>query len=148
MKSFFGILVVAFIVGLVPDVVSAAGGLVTCDGPDCNLCTFVSMINKVKNFIISILVIASVILLAVTGVQMAINGGNGDALKILKDRLTNIIIGFLLVIAAWVIVDTILKTLVTDQKILNWSTLTTSAPDLCFKQLEPISTKKASLKTQ
>ena len=82
-------------------------------------------IHRVIKFVTAIVVIIATIALAVTGIQMAYYGaaGGGNALEILKKRLSNIIIGFLLILASWTIIDTLLKALVTDGDILNnWRT--------------------------
>lgn len=131
---------------LVPTEVSAQ--LVTCDGTsynggvECNFCTLAAMISGVINFIVVILILISVIWLAVTGVQMAYTAaGNGDALSLLKERLTNIVIGFFLIIASWTLIDTLIKLLVVNtaenQIVLSWRTFGTGVGELCGDQLEP-----------
>lgn len=123
--------------------VAQGGGLVTCDGVatfggvECNFCTFAAMVERVLDFVVTILIFVAVIMLAITGIQMAYTAaGNGDARAILKDRLTKIIIGFFLIIASWVIVDTIIKVLVVDEKVLTWQNfLTSGTAELCGKSM-------------
>lgn len=113
--KYFVATIVFLLLGSVATIVSAEDtGLVTCSGPDCDFCTFISMVEKVGNFIVGLLIIVSVIMLAWTGIEMAAAaaGGKTDAHQILKGRMLNIVIGFLLIIAAWTIVDTVLKALV------------------------------------
>jgi hypothetical protein len=128
--------------------VLGAGGLVTCDGVasagvPCNFCTFAAMFEKVVNFVTAILIFIAVISLAVTGIQMAyIAAGNGDALSILKDRMTRIFLGFLLILASWTIVDTMVKVLVVDDSntidIIGWRKfMTSNSSELCGKPLVP-----------
>lgn len=130
----------------VPDIVSAEG-LVACTGPyDCDFCAFISMMKTVVNYITMLLVLAATVALAVTGVQLAASAGNADLRSILKDRLTHIIIGFLLIAASWTIVDLMMKALVTDGKLgENWSqivdTWTGSVGDLCFELRRPVYTE-------
>ena len=110
------------------------GGLVTCTGPDCDFCTFIAMVERVGQFIVGLLIILSVIMLAWTGIQLAAAaaGGNADAHKILKERPLNIVIGFLLIIAAWTIVDTVIKALVDpDEFSFDLLNPRESASDLC-----------------
>lgn len=106
-----------------------ANALVTCDGVTaagvpCDFCKFMEMVEKVVNFMVGILILISVIMLAVTGVQMAIASSDGsDSRQLLKDRMTNIVIGFFLIIASWTIIDTLLKALVSDASLRdNWRT--------------------------
>jgi hypothetical protein len=84
-------------------------GLVTCSGPDCNLCSFVDMVNGLVDWLFGFLVLAAVLGLMITGFKMVVSGGNESAWTQAKSMFTNIIIGFVIVLSAWLIVDTILK---------------------------------------
>lgn len=145
MKNFVFVLIFLCVVALIPDVVFAQNGLVTCTGLDCNFCYFADMVEKVLNFITTLLIIISVIFLAVTGVQIAASGGNENAKQILKERLSNIVIGFVLVLASWVIVDTLIKVLVVDNyTVNNWRT---PVGELCFGQVSPEQSVPGNLST-
>lgn len=110
-------------------------GLVTCTGLDCDFCKFAEMVGRVKNYLVGLLVLCATILLAWTGVQMAMSAGSSDAMQLLKDRLTNIVIGFILILAATTIVDTLIKALVTDGQLREaWSTPWSA---LCGEMREP-----------
>lgn len=105
----------------IPDLTLAQDGLVTCNGLNCNFCTFAEMIDNVADFLVAVLTIIGTIILAITGIQMAHTAaGNGDARQILKDRMTNIILGFFIIIASWTLVDVLLKSLLTDSLKDNW----------------------------
>ena len=86
-------------------------GLVTCSGPDCDACDLVNMVNKIVNFLIVLLTIAATFALVITGFKMVTSGGNTTAWESAKGTFANIIIGFILVLGAWLIVDTLLLTL-------------------------------------
>lgn len=146
---FRGLLVVLITaVFVTPSLVWGAEGLITCDGVaskgvECNFCTLAQMVEKVIDFIVIILVLISVIMLAVTGIQMAYTAaGNGNALEVLKERMTNIVIGFFLILAAWTLVDTLVKVLVANtsdnEVVLSWRTFGMSTSDLCGKTLKPV----------
>lgn len=136
-----GLILFYGVILLTPDVVLAqagggtSGGLVTCTGLDCDFCKLVEMIEKVIDFLVTLLIIIATIMLAITGLQMAYTAAGGsDAREILKERMTNIIIGFVLIIASWTLVDTLLKALVTDDLKNNWRT---PASELCGRQAVP-----------
>jgi len=111
------------LVFLMPMVVGAqAGGLVTCSGSigdECNACHLVDLVNGVINWLISILSIIAVIGIVISGFQMVTSGGNESAWTNAKARFTNVLLGFILVLAAWLIVDTVLLTL-TGSGLVFW----------------------------
>lgn len=141
----------SFLEGIAGDARSAVGGespasredgLVTCDGVSlrngdgavsCDFCRFVEMVGRVADFLVSVLIIIATIMLAVTGLQMALAAasGGGDPYELLKERMIHIVIGFVLIVASWVLVDTLLKSLVTDDLAQNWRT---PIPELCGSQ--------------
>lgn len=95
---------------LLPEMVFAqAGGLVTCSGPDCNICSFVAMINGLINWLFSFLVLAAVLALVIAGFRLVVSAGNEAAWTKAKEMVTNITIGFVIVLSAWLIVDTMMK---------------------------------------
>jgi len=87
-------------------------GLVTCTGVNCNFCELLKTGNKVINLLFQVLVIAAVVMIVVAGFKLVTSAGNVNAMQSAKGMLTNVIIGFVIVLAAWLIVDTIYKMLV------------------------------------
>lgn len=85
-----------------------AGGLVPCSGPDCNTCHVVALANNVMNWLITFLSILAVIGFVISGFQMVISGGDVGSWTSAKARFTNVVIGIVLVLASWLIVDTIM----------------------------------------
>ena len=102
---------VAFLVSTVPSFVFAQDpeGLVTCSGPDCDMCDFVGMINGLVDWLFGFLVLAAVLGLMISGFKLVISAGNESAWTAAKSMVTSIIIGFVIVLSAWLIVDTIMK---------------------------------------
>ena len=87
----------------------ATAQLVTCQGVDCNACSLVDMVNGIVNFLITICVVIAVVMLAVAGFKLLTSGGNSSAAQEAKGLFTNVVIGFIIVLSAWLIVDTILR---------------------------------------
>lgn len=115
-RIFSMLLVVAF-VSFVPLFVGAqetesTRGFVTCTGPDCDFCDFVTMGEIILGWLITLAVIISTIILAVAGLRMVMARGNPQALNQAKDSLLNIIIGIFIVAIAFTLVDTLMKVLV------------------------------------
>lgn len=88
-------------------------GLVTCgyNNNPCDTTDVVNFVNGLIKFLISLLAIIAVIMLTITGFQMVVSGGNSNQMGVLKDRLTNIIIGIIIILAAWLVVDKIMEML-------------------------------------
>ncbi len=84
-------------------------GLVTCTGADCNVCTFVQLISNIVNWLFGFLVLLAVLGIMYAGFQLVTSAGNTSALDKAKSMFTNIIIGFVIVLSAWIIVDTVMK---------------------------------------
>ena len=110
MRYFF--LFLSVVVMLVPTAALAQSGLVTCNGPDCTFCSVVAMINKVKDWIIMMTAVLAVLVLAYAGARMVVSQGNPSALSDAKQYLINVFIGVLLMLAAFTIVDSLMKVLV------------------------------------
>lgn len=87
-------------------------GLVPCGSPGQEPCTtehVVAFANNVITWLISILGVIAVIALMITGFKLVTSAGNPGAWTQAKDMFTNIVIGIIIILAAWLVVDTILK---------------------------------------
>jgi hypothetical protein len=101
-----------FLVNFSTPVVSAQeGGLVNCSGLDCNACKLVELGNNLIKWLFGIIAFIFGILMLKAGFGLVMSGGDTSALSSAKSLFTNAIIGLLIVMAAWLIVDTIFKTL-------------------------------------
>lgn len=96
---------------LVPVVASAQDGLVTCEGPDCDWNALIEMINRIVAWLVMFLSIIAVIVMVIAGFRMVTSGGDVAAWTAAKQMFTNVVIGLIIVLAAWLIVDTLLATL-------------------------------------
>lgn len=96
-----------------PDVASA--GLVTCDGPDCNFCSFTEMVNGIIQWVIAISTLIAVLLMMVAGFNLVTSGGDPGAVQKAKSMIMSVVIGFIIILAAFTLVDTMLKALMADQ---------------------------------
>jgi len=88
----------------------AAEGLVTCTGGDeCNFCSFVEMTNGLIEWLIIIATLLTVLLLAFSGFRLVTSGGDAAAFEQAKKIFVSSIIGIMIMLAGWTIVDTALK---------------------------------------
>jgi len=100
---------------LLPDLVQAQTlGLTEslCEGPTCSACHFVELANRLIKWLIGIVVMLFAVLAVWAGFSLVTSGGNPSALQDAKSRFTNAFIGFLIVLSAWLIVDTLMRGIV------------------------------------
>ena len=100
---------------------AAAQNFVPCTGPDCEMCHLVEMGNRILGWLIIVLTVVAGIVFAVAGLKLVTSGGNPAAKDAAKSMFVNVIVGFLLVLASWLIIDTLMKMLVDDSAIGPWN---------------------------
>ncbi len=107
------ILVVNVFMFVTPMVLFAQGtGLTQCiDGASCNFCDLANTIDAVIRWLVMISILIATIGLAYAGFRMSASRGNPQSFFYAKTLFSNIIIGIFIVMAAWMIVDTILKSM-------------------------------------
>jgi len=97
-----------------------AQGLVNCSGPDCDFCSAMNMANNIINWLIGILAVVAVLIFVVAGFRLVTSAGNPEAMSFFKARLLYIVIGFTLVLTAWLIVDAMLRGLTEQGGLEFW----------------------------
>ena len=87
-------------------------GLVTCSGPrECDACALVTTIDEVLDWLITIMLVIFAIVVVYAGIRLVTSGGSPDAKSSAKTMMTNAIIGIVIVLAAWILVDTLMRAL-------------------------------------
>jgi hypothetical protein len=95
-------------------VLAYADGLVPCgrDGQDaCQMCHTVQLVNGVTAWLVGILSIAAAIMFVIAGFRLVTANGNPSVMQDAKNTITNVAIGFAIVLAAWLLIDLMMKTL-------------------------------------
>ena len=105
MKILASITLLSFM--LLPFMASAQGGLVPCDGTDCTACDLVQLGETVLNLTITVMLTIFSIIVAAGGYGLVTSGGNTQAKSDAKSKITNALIGLIIVLAAWILVDTL-----------------------------------------
>lgn len=92
---------------LVPCGTSPAGGI----GPvkECTICDLFVGVKNIVDFLVEIAWLIGVIILIYGGVMLLTSGGSEEKLKKGKTALWSAVWGLLIVFAAWLIIDTIIK---------------------------------------
>lgn len=109
-------------------------GLVTCSGLDCDACDLIKMTNRIVNFLITLLTIAATVMVVVAGFRLVTSGGDTGAMQSAKKMFTNVLIGFVIVLSAWLLVDTVLKTLTSDGQGLEMWTKIDNCGGIKYKE--------------
>lgn len=94
----------------VPDTATAQGifGGV-CEGTTCSACNIVQVANTLISWLIGVVMILFAVLAVSAGFGLVTSGGNPSALTDAKSRFTNAFIGLLIVLSAWLLVDTLMR---------------------------------------
>ncbi len=94
----------------VPVLSFAQGGIIPCED-DCDFQDFMQLINNVIKWIITISIPVAAGVFAWAGFQMMINASNPGKRAASIEMMKKVGIGFVFILAAWVIVNTITNTL-------------------------------------
>lgn len=98
--------------------------LVPCGGPGeeaCQACHLVGLVNGVITWLIGILGTIAAIIIVYAGIKLVTSGGNVSAKTAAHSMMTNVIIGFVIVLAGWLLIDTIMKAMVNDDNYGMWN---------------------------
>jgi hypothetical protein len=91
-----------------------AAPLVPCDGVDCQTCHFIQLGNNIVAWFIKIMAVVCAIVVAVAGFKMVMAGGDMGAISSAREMMTNVIVGFVILLSAWLVIDTVMKVFVKD----------------------------------
>lgn len=102
-----------------------AAGLVPCGGTGqnpCTLCDLFQLISNIINFILFDLLLPLAILgFLIGGIMIVTAGGSEDQLKRGKSIIWSTVIGIFIAFAAWLIVNTIIQSIVDPNFGINWA---------------------------
>ncbi len=101
--------------------VFAANGLVPCDGVDCSSCHLVTLADNILKFLISVSVIIAAVMFVIGGLTMVMSAGDTGKVDKGREMMSNAIIGIVIVLAAWLVVDTVLKMVLSDTAYGMWN---------------------------
>ena len=109
-------LILIIAIYLIPDLSTAQGpgGFVNCEGSGCSACNLVDMTNNIIKWLLGMIFLIFAALMVHAGFGLVTSGGNPSALSAAKDKFKNALIGIVIVLSAWLIVNTIMVKLVSD----------------------------------
>jgi hypothetical protein len=93
--------------------VSAGHGFVPCSGVNCSPCDLVVLFNTILKWLMVMVFLLFMILAVKAGINLVIKGTQSELIAA-KRSFTNAFLGLLLMLAAWLIIDTLMKALLKD----------------------------------
>jgi hypothetical protein len=84
-------------------------GIVPCSGLDCDACSLVKLIERIIDWLIEVMLVIFAIITAVAGFRLVMSGGNPQVKTDAKNLLTNAFIGIVIVLTAWLLINTLMR---------------------------------------
>ena len=112
-----------FVLLFVP-MLSEAKNLVPCGGrdePACQSCHAVGLINGVVVWLVAILGLIAAIIIVYAGFKLVTSAGNTAAKTQAKSLMTNMFIGYVIVLSAWLVIDYGMKAMVNEGTFGVWN---------------------------
>ena len=109
-----GSMVVMALILLVPDVSVAQSTFNVCSGNECTSCHFVKLIENVLDFLIVLSVLFATIMFVYAGFMMVTAAGNMGQVTKARAIFVDVVIGIVIVLSGYMIVDTVMKFIVGD----------------------------------
>lgn len=103
-----------------------SAGLVPCGGygeDPCQTCHVVSLMSNVINWLILILGFLAALVIIYAGARLVISTGNVSELEQAKKIMTSMIIGYVIVLAGWLIIDYGIKSLIDESEFGPWNVI-------------------------
>ncbi|QQS60901.1 MAG: hypothetical protein IPN70_03340 [Candidatus Moraniibacteriota bacterium] len=88
-------------------------GLVPCGATSkhsdmCNLCHLVVGVDNIVDYVLMVFAIIGFLMLVVGGITYIVSGGNQSIIGAAKKTIWSALVGFAIVLLAWVIINTVL----------------------------------------
>jgi succinate dehydrogenase hydrophobic anchor subunit len=97
---------------------AASAQIIPCGTPDnpCSACHAFGLVSNALNYLVGIVTLVIVLVVVWSGIQIVISKGNPHSISHAKEMLLNAIIGFAIILVAWLGVDTVLKVLTNNEE--------------------------------
>lgn len=80
----------------------------------CQTCHVIVLGQNILNFFVTTMAIVIALVFAIGGFKMLMSAGSTEAVSSAKNMMTNSVIGFVIVLTAWIVIDTALKLFIGD----------------------------------
>lgn len=104
-----------------PLVMAQAQGFVPCTGVNCGICHIVIMVSRVLNWAGMALGYVAAITLVWAGLKFVTSLGNPTGKEAARQIFVNVLIGYTIVLLAWVVIDTGMRIFVNENRLGPWN---------------------------
>ena len=101
------------------------GGYTTASQSPCTINDFFYLVARIINLLISLGGIYAVLHIIISGFKMVVSQGNQEATKKAQEGVINAVIGFVMILVAFMCVNTLVNTLLLSKCPINLSNPTT-----------------------
>ena len=101
---------------------TGGSGLIPCNGLDCQACHLAQLSQNIINFLIGLSIPLAAVMFAYAGF-LFFTSSAVNKLGRARDIFKSVLIGFAIVLGAWLAVQTILHTVLSDQYYQSWNTI-------------------------
>lgn len=116
------------LLALAPSAAFAANGLVSIVPPSCNgsggcqsVCDIATLAQNILNDAIFLAIFLAAILFAYAGAKMVMSPASATQMAAGRKLMTSVLVGFLIILCAWLIVNAIMSLLFTGSAGLPWN---------------------------
>lgn len=96
-------------------------GLIPCNGLDCEMCDLGKLGQNVINFLLGLSIPLATALFAYAGILLFTSGGAPARMDKAKKVFKAVFIGFVIVLASWLVIQTALRMLLNDKYYKTWN---------------------------
>ena len=118
--SFFALTFVFLLAPIDVSLAEEPSKFVPCEGSECSFCDLVKMANFIIIWLFGVLFLIFAIIMFSAGFGLVTSAGNQVALDAAKKKFQNALIGIVIIMAAWLLIDTLMKGLLKDGSIEGW----------------------------
>jgi hypothetical protein len=118
-------------------------GLVPCEGALCSTCDVVVLANTGIKWLLTLSFLFFAVLAVRAGVNLILAQGKPGALQDARQSFTNAFIGLIIILVAWILVDTLLRNLLGKDGVLSGGVIENYGPWSKVKCVEQVTPLKA-----
>ncbi len=93
------------------NLITNSDAVVSCSGSSCNFCSFLETLSGIYNFFLLTIFVVAILILILSGINYILNKGVTESQKKNQQRIKSTLLGFVLVLLGWLIINTTYRVL-------------------------------------